>query len=291
MLWLIYSLITAVFTAVQGVFYKKAVKKVDEYIVTFSFLIFTVLFLAPFVFYFGIPELGNDFFLILMISGILNALALILYIRAIKLSDISITMPLLAFTPFFLLLTSPFIVHESPSSIGLLGVVLVVVGSYILNISKLKEGFFEPFKALINDKGAKLMFFVAILWSITSNIDKIGIGKSSSIFWGFSVYAVMVLFIFPFAVVRFLKGYSRSKHFVLDNTWLYAAAGLFHVIVMYSQYAALKLALVSYVISVKRASAIFSVIFGFLIFKEKGFKERLLGVSIMVAGVIIIAFS
>jgi len=54
---------------------------------------------------------------------------------------------------------------------------------------------------------------------------------------------------------------------------------------------AINLTLVAYVISIKRLSIIFSVIFGFLLFKEKGFKERLTGAIIMVLGVILITLS
>lgn len=54
------------------------------------------------------------------------------------------------------------------------------------------------------------------------------------------------------------------------------------------QMTAVSLTLVAYVISIKRISAIFGVIFGYLIFKEKGIKERLLGAIIMVLGVAII---
>ena len=42
--------------------------------------------------------------------------------------------------------------------------------------------------------------------------------------------------------------------------------------------------LVPYIISVKRMSILFSIIFGYLIFKEKLFSIRLIGGIIMVAG-------
>jgi uncharacterized membrane protein len=45
---------------------------------------------------------------------------------------------------------------------------------------------------------------------------------------------------------------------------------------------------VAYVISIKRTSVIISILFGYLIFKEKGIKERLLGAVIMVIGVLFI---
>ena len=56
---------------------------------------------------------------------------------------------------------------------------------------------------------------------------------------------------------------------------------IFHMI-------AISMTLVAYLISVKRTSAIISVLFGTLLFKEKGFKERIWGAIIMVIGVLFI---
>lgn len=54
---------------------------------------------------------------------------------------------------------------------------------------------------------------------------------------------------------------------------------------------AITLALVAYVISLKRLSTVFGVLWGKLLFKEKDFKDRLIGAVIMAAGVILIALS
>ena len=54
------------------------------------------------------------------------------------------------------------------------------------------------------------------------------------------------------------------------------------------QFAAFELAIVPYVISVKRTSAIFSVLWGKQFFKEEEFKSRFIGAIIVVAGLVII---
>jgi len=67
--------------------------------------------------------------------------------------------------------------------------------------------------------------------------------------------------------------------------------GLFSALSLIFQMAAINLTLVAYVISIKRTSAIMSVLFGYLIFKERGIKERLIGVTIMIIGVLLIVLS
>ena len=54
---------------------------------------------------------------------------------------------------------------------------------------------------------------------------------------------------------------------------------------------AISLTLVTYVIAIKRTSVIMSVLWGAIIFKEKGIKERLVGAVIMVLGVVLIVLS
>lgn len=54
---------------------------------------------------------------------------------------------------------------------------------------------------------------------------------------------------------------------------------------------AISLILVAYVISIKRVSVVFCVLWGHFIFKERGIKERLAGTSVMVLGVVLITLS
>ena len=69
------------------------------------------------------------------------------------------------------------------------------------------------------------------------------------------------------------------------------AVGLFSALAIVTQYIAITTLLVPYVIAIKRTSTIMSVLFGYLIFKEKGIKGRLFGAAIMVMGVILITLS
>lgn len=65
--------------------------------------------------------------------------------------------------------------------------------------------------------------------------------------------------------------------------------GMLMAIMMTTHLKAVNLVEVSYMISVKRLSILFGVIYGVTIFKESNIKERLLGASIMVSGIIIIS--
>lgn len=183
MTWLVLSLLTALCESLKDVFSKKGLANIDEYVIAWSLRFFAVPFLLPILFFIKIPNLTKEFWFALLIGGGLNAICTILYMKAIKQSALSLTVPLVALTPMFLLLTSPYMVGEFPEVNGVLGIALIVIGSYVLNFNAAARGYFAPFQALLQEPGPRLMLITAFLWSITANCDKIGIQNSSPLFW------------------------------------------------------------------------------------------------------------
>jgi drug/metabolite transporter (DMT)-like permease len=287
MIWFVYSLLVAFFESMKDVFSKRSLKNIDEYIVAWSFWFFSLPFLVPFLFFIGIPALGKEFWIALLVGGTLNAMTSILYMKAIKYSDLSLTVPMVALTPLFLLLASPLIVGEFTSPVGLIGVLLIVFGSYTLNIKHIRGGFLSPFKALLKEKGPKLMLLIAVIWSITSNLDKVGIQNSSPLFWAAALNTYISIIMFPVVLCKSRKNLKQISK--IYKTLF--PIGMFGAMTAIFQMMALTMTLVAYVISIKRTSTIMSVLFGYLIFKEKNIKERLLGVVIMVIGVLFITLS
>jgi len=282
--WIIYSFLTALFESVKDVLGKKSLEKCNEYIVAWALRLFALPFLLPLLFFTKKIALGSGFWIALVAGGTLNLITTVLYMKAIKASDLSVTVPMVTFTPLFLLLTSPIIVGEFPPLIGILGILLIVFGSYLLHLKEKQKGILAPFKAIITEKGPRLMLFVAFVWSITSNIDKVGIQNSSVVLWAVAIHIFIIITMVP--LVWFTS--RSSMHQLVKHRNMLFSLGLINALKYFFQLAALQFTLVVYVISIKRTSAILCVIFGALIFKEKGLKERLTGSVIMVLGVLLI---
>ncbi|MEG4286880.1 EamA family transporter [Microcoleus sp. A006_D1] len=288
MTWLIFGILTAFFEAVKDVFSKQNLKKNDEYVVAWSLAFFSAVFLAPFLFFIEIPQLNPQlnpqFWIALLIGASLNSVTAILYIKAIKLSDLSLTVPLVALTPLFMLLTSPLIVGEYPNFFDCIGICFIVMGSYLLNIKEKSQGYLAPFKALLHQPGPKLMLIVAFLWSITSNFDKIGVQNSSPIFWLFSLFTAMSVLLLPVLLHKTPKP-SRK---IMQHLPMLITMGFVNALGVIFQMQALTMTLVVQVIAVKRTSVLMGVLFGHFIFKEKDIQQRLLGAAIMIVGVFFI---
>lgn len=82
------------------------------------------------------PLLENHTFLFsAFMSAALRLLSLLLYQSAIQLAPLSSTVPYLSLSPAMLLVTAYLLIGEQPSWAGLVGVMIVTIGGYLLAFS------------------------------------------------------------------------------------------------------------------------------------------------------------
>ena len=283
MTWLGLAILTAFFESLKDVFSKKSLNFLDEYLVACAGMAIASVALLPILAVVGIPSLGPNFWMALTIGGSLNVVAYTLYVKAIRLADLSLMSPLSTLTPLFLLITSPLIVKEVPTIWDAVGVFLIVIGSYVLNLNASADGFFGPLRSIFRNKGTRMMVVVAFIWSITSTFDKVGVMNSSPIFWAIVLFGFIALGILPLIILK-----SKNPIQGIRSHWrLLLAAGVANAIGVGCQMVAVGMVAVTQVIAVKRMSGLVSVVFGHFLFGEKGIRERLLGAGIMVMGVVV----
>ncbi|MEO0844077.1 MAG: EamA family transporter [Cyanobacteria bacterium J06643_5] len=287
MTWFLFAISTAFLESVKDVFNKKTISQIDEYILVFSFNLLTAIISLPLLFFNEIPTFGNNYLYALIAIGFFNTIAFLLFFKAIKASDLSIVAPITTLSPIFLLITSPLLVGEFPNFIGILGIFIIVIGAYVLKFQDKTSGYLAPFKSLFKETGSRLMFGVVLVWSITANVDKIGVQNSSPILWTITAHLSVAAFILP---IVFWKSKINIQN-IKSNFRNLILIGFINTLAILCQMSALQLALVSFVIAVKRTSALFNVLWGWLIFKEQGIKERVTGSIIMILGVVVITLS
>lgn len=284
-MWFALALLTALFESGKDLFGKKGLQQhADEYVVAWAWRLLALPFLLPLLWIFEVRWPGPVFWPALLAGGGLNILTAILYMKAIKASDLSLTVPLVTFTPLFLLVTSPLMLDETPGPAGMVGVILIVAGSYLLNIKERRRGLLAPLKALLGEPGPRLMLAVALIWSVTANIDKIGVQASTPLTWAIAVNAFIAVGMLPLVLWRWRVG--RASRALPWAALL--PVGLCGGLTTLCQMTAISLTLVPYVIAVKRLSILFSSLAGHLFFGEKGLRERLSGSLLMLAGVVLI---
>ena len=280
MMWFLLSIFSALFDGAKNLYAKKLTKQFDEYLLSFSTSIIIVLCLLPIVWFIGIPTIGEKFIFSLMITGIINAVTLVLILKALKLTDVSLVVPLFSLSPALLLITSPFIIGEFPSLFGLIGIFCILSGTYVLNFKRKLS--FEPITSIFKNHGQKLIVIVAILWAVSSNFYKIGMVNSSPIFFIFSLNVLISILLFPFMLreTRFTKLKNNWKS-IIPLGILSAGTSMF-------QWTAASMTLIVYALSIKRLSILISVMGGIYLFKEKKSFQRIIATIIILLGVYLI---
>ena len=279
---------TAISEALKDITSKHNLRHVDEYTAAFAMHLVQSILLFPILFFTGFKELTVTFLWTLLSASLLQLVVILLYFKAIKRSEISVTLPLITLTPLFMLLTSPIMIGEFPNALGITGIVLIVIGTYISNLSEDPKKIFAPFVSLVKNQGSRYMLMVAFIWSITSNLDKIGVEETSPVTWAFAKDFVILFYLIPIVLWKSKKPWLQIRNRKLPL----AMVGFFRSTGVLTQMFAIQMILVPYVVSIKRASAAFIILYAFFFLNEKkNFRNRLIGIIIILSGLFIIAIS
>jgi drug/metabolite transporter (DMT)-like permease len=283
-LWLILSLLTAMAVSSQEAFAKKFFSHLSPYEMSAYQLIYSLPLFWTFLPWVNMPPLDMTFFGAFLASIPLNGIAFLLHMLAIKLSPLSLTLPYLAFTPVFMIFTGFIFLDETPNIYGIGGIFFICIGSYILNLSPGNRTLLGPIKFFFKETGSWVMLIVAFLYSFAAVIGKMGILHSSPMFFSVSFFAIfnilMVLFLLSIRKIR-LKTFSQEP---LKG----ALVGCFLFVHILLHGFAVSMITAAYMISVKRLSVLFGIIYGWILFKEKNIMIRFSGALFMLAGAILI---
>ncbi len=283
-MWIVYSLLTAIFLATSDALTKRVLASRDEYFVAWARLLFALPVLLVNLLFIEIPPLNKTFWTAALSALPLEIIAIILYTKALKVSPISLTMPFLALTPLFLIVISYVIAGEEISFSGGVGIFLMAIGSYMLNLHKIRKSFIEPIKAVMNEKGCVLMIIVAFIYSMTSSLGKVAISNSSPVFFGSFYFIILAVLFTPIALIK-NKGKVRISR---KDIAPLSAIGVTQALMIVLHMTAMSMTKVAYMISVKRTSLLFSVMYGYFLFKEEQIGEKSLGAVVMLAGFVLI---
>ena len=284
MYWILLSLATAITVATRDVWVKIMSKEISVYDVACLELFWSLPFLIIGMLFIEQPPLDTTFWKAFILSFPLNWASYIFYIMAITTAPLSLTVPLLSFTPVFIILTGSLVLGEQVSMTGGLGILLIVLSSYLLNFNKFSEGVLKPITALFTNRGSILMLLVAFLFSFAAVIGKQAMQHSSPLFFAFSFFVL--------CNISLLIGLALFKKFSIEILFKKISYGVglgvllfFHL--LFHSLAIMK-ANAAYMISIKRSSILFSVILGWYILKEGQIKVRGPAALLMFVGALLI---
>jgi drug/metabolite transporter (DMT)-like permease len=191
----------------------------------------------------------------------------------------------------FVMLTGWLLLGETVNLPGFAGVLLVVAGGWLLNVghAELRDWrtWAGPLRAIMREPGSRLMLAVAGIYGLTSAGGKAAMrytGPESFGAFYFAVIGIATLALFSLNDPQIFRRIWRRPGAVL-------AVGALTAVMVVSHFIALSLVEVAYMISVKRTSLLFGILFGAVFFRESGLGGHLAAGALMVAGVcLIVAF-
>lgn len=286
MLWFPLSLLSAFTLATTDAMTKRFLSDLSPYEMAIVRLIFTLPWLICSFFFIPLATPDYAYFIVIVSAAPLEICAVYCYMKAIKVSPLSLTLPFLAFTPAFVILTGGIALGERLNLMGITGIILIVTGSYCLHISSIKGGVFAPVKAVLKEKGSRLMLLTSFIYSITSVLGKIGVLHSNPYFFGSTYFIALTLLMI--ALMPLIPGVSMKRLTGLPLKGM--TIGAFNAIMIFSHMLAISQVEAAYMVSVKRTSLLIGILYGAWWFREKRAGERIFGAVIMLAGVFLIGF-
>lgn len=284
--WILLALIAALTGGTADAFTKKALQLHDEYTIAWLRQLVVVLLLSPTLFFIPIPSLDGDFYKACLFALPFEVIAYILYMKAIQTSPLSLTVPFLSLTPVCLIIIPYILSGELVSIWGGIGILMIALGSYTLNLKEISKGFLEPIKAIGKEAGSVFMIIVAILWGFTNTFGKQAINHSSALFFGV-IYNLAFFVVLSPVIFKIGRIYSHGR-ICKEALKISVLPGFFAAITVIFYTVAMSLANVAYTVAVCRLSLLVGVIYGHFLFKETGFRERLIGTALMLIGFVII---
>ena len=287
MFWFVAAALSAVFAGLTSILAKCGIKKTDSDLATALRTIVVLAFSWIMVFvvgsYHAITQIDGTSMVFLVLSGLATGASWICYFKALSVGDINKVVPIdKSSTVLTVLLAIICFGETSNLAVKLIATAILTAGIFLMIEKKQTEQKSERKSWMI------YAVLSAIFAALTSILAKVGIsGVESNL--GTAIRTGVVLLMAW--VIVFTKGKQKGiKHidkkellFILLSGIATGASWLFY-------YYAIQNGIVSVVVPIDKLSILVTVIFSYFVFKEKLSKKALLGLGLMVAGTLLMAF-
>jgi drug/metabolite transporter (DMT)-like permease len=249
--------------------------------ITYGLLAIACIFIGLII---GWPTLPYQFWLFSLLGGIAGALGNGFLVKALQKGDLSILGPINSYKSVVGIIFGIFLLGEIPTIWGILGIVLIIYGSYFV-LDTMEEGFSW---SLLKRREIQYRIWAMILTAIEAVFIKKVILVSSAtiafISWCVfgALFSLILLFIYGLNLKREIarKGTNSFKQFLL----LVLSIGIMQYTTNYT----FDHMPVGYALSLFQLSIIVSVLLGHKIFKEQDIQKKLIGSVIMIVGSVLV---
>lgn len=280
-MWILFAFGSAFFAGITAILAKCGIRKTDSTAATAVRTVIVLVFSWIMVFVTGsqttLGTVSGTSWIFLILSGLSTGASWLCYFKALQLGDINKVVPIDKSSVILTILMAFIFLREEISAAKAVGVVLVGAGTFMM-IEK---------RDITENKSAKKNWILyaagsAVFASLTSILGKIGISDVESNL-GTAIRTVVVL-IMAWAMVLLagkintVKGIPKKEMLFITMSGIATGGSwLFY-------YKALQDGPASVVVSIDKLSIVVTVVFSYVVFREKLSKKSLAGLVLIVAG-------
>jgi len=278
-IWVLFAIISGVFVSLREMYIKKYIKQSPE-IISFATRFYgSIVFLS--IAFQGNIRINNIpiFIGITLLTVVITAFTTIVRLRLIKAEDLSLTTPWLGAVPLFVVLWSIFLYKEIPGAAALVGIILVCIGAFTINL----QG-----RRLQVKKASLWMLLIAVLLGLTTSVDKIAIGASSAVTYSLIWTMASAGLMFVVAKKKSKQVLIMDKHLIIQAV-LWVAEFLFQMLAI--QNVSKMASGPTYVKTLAMLNIVITTVVSSVLFKEKDRGKRILSaIMIFVGAAVVVLF-
>lgn len=287
-MWYTLAIISALLSATAAILEKKTLFNIKALNFSFILSVFNIILSIPFLFFVNYNTITANSVLVLYGKTVLGAFSFLLVMLAIKNLQISDALPLLVLTPGLVALLAFILLGEKLNYMELLGMVLLLTGTYVLQI-KSRQSLLQPFKTAFKNKAYFYVIGAVLLFATTSILDKALLANYKLQPEAFLPMQHLFL-AFNFSVMVLVSKQNKSTaNIEFRNAWkIILLISVITIAYRYAHIWAVKLGAVALVLSIKRTSVFFAIVIGGRYFKDQNLLRKSIATMVMIAGAILI---
>ena len=285
-MWLFYAIGSAFFAGVTSILAKCGIRKTDSTVATAVRAIVILVFSWIMVFVVGsagtISQIQPASYLFLILSGAATGASWMCYFKALSIGDVNKVVPIDKSSTVLTVLLAIILFHETDHlAVKLTGTVLLGAG-VILMVEKKKT-------AQTANGNAYILYAIgsAVFAALTSILAKIGIsGVESNL--GTAIRTIVVL-IMAWVMVAVKGKMSELKNLDKHELLFIGLSGIATGASWLCYYYAIQNGVVSVVVPIDKMSLLVSIVFSYVVFKEKMSGRAVCGLALMLLGTLAMA--
>ena len=286
-MWIIFAFGSALFAGLTSILAKCGIKNTDSNVATALRTIIVLIFSWIMVFISKsqstLYNINTKTLIFLILSGIATGASWLCYFKALQIGDVNKVTPIDKSSTILTMLLAFIFLGEEITFIKGISMILIGIGTYLMIIKKENV-------TVENKSNAWLIYALgsAIFASLTSILGKVGIENIDSTL-GTAIRTIVVL-IMAWIVV-FVSKKQNTIRDIDKNSWIFLfLSGIATGGSWLCYYRALQMGPASIVVPIDKLSILVTIVFSYIVFKEKLNKKSALGLLLIVIGTLSLLF-